>query len=119
MPWSSRACCTLWHSNLSERRNVNRQRWSLMVIVRPLSVKCAGSVLDPVVHVGNAGLPLDDSGALELDVLGIEVIEETSPLAEQHRDEMDLEFVEDAGRECELGGSGAVDEHVLVARGVL
>jgi hypothetical protein len=32
---------------------------------------------------------------------------------------MELELVEDAGSECELGGSGAVDQHVLVARSLL
>src|SRR5207247_5766842 len=73
------------------------------------------SALDPVVQMGHT-VPLEDPGALELDVLGSEVVEETAPLAEEHRDEMDLELVEDAGRECELRGSGAVDQHVLVAR---
>jgi hypothetical protein len=29
-------------------------------------------------------------------VLGTEVVEETAPFAEEHRDEMDLELVEDA-----------------------
>jgi hypothetical protein len=51
------------------------------------------SALDPVVHVGNTGVALEDPGALELDVLGAEVVEEAAPLAEEHRDEMDLEFV--------------------------
>ena len=44
---------------------------------------------------------------------------ETAPLAEEHRDEMDLDLVEDAGGERELRGSGAVDQHVLVARNLL
>jgi hypothetical protein len=35
-------------------------------------------------------------------VLGTEVVEATAPLAEEHRDEMDLELVEDAGSEREL-----------------
>ena len=47
------------------------------------------------------------------------MVEEAAPLAEEHRDEMDLELVEDAGSECELRGSGAVDKHVLVARSLL
>ena len=51
------------------------------------------SALDPVVHVGNTGVALEDPGALELDVLGAEVVEEAAPLAQEHRDEMDLEFV--------------------------
>ena len=56
---------------------------------------------------------------LELDLLGIEVVEETAPLAEEHRDEVDLELVEEAGSERELRDCGAVDQHVLVARGAL
>jgi hypothetical protein len=47
------------------------------------------SALDAVVHVGDT-VPLEDSGALELDVLGTEVVKETAALAEEHRDEMDL-----------------------------
>jgi hypothetical protein len=45
--------------------------------------------------------------------------QETAPLAEEHRDEMNLELVKDAGSERELRGSGAVDQHVLVARSLL
>ena len=41
---------------------------------------------------------LEDPGALQLDLLGIEVVEETAALPEQHRDEMDLELVEHSGR---------------------
>ena len=66
-------------------------------------------------RVGDTALPLEDPGALQLDVLGSEVVEEAAPLAEEHRDEMDLELVEDAGSERELRGCGAVDQHVLVA----
>ena len=36
-------------------------------------------------HVGDAGLPVEDPGALQLDVLGTEVVKETAPLAEEHR----------------------------------
>ncbi len=56
------------------------------------------------------------AGALELDLLGIEVVEEAAALAEEHRNDMDLELVEDAGGERELRDRGAVDQHVLVAR---
>ena len=58
-------------------------------------------------------------GALRLDVLGTELVEETAPLAEEHRNEMDHELVEDAGRECELRGSGAVDQHATGPRTVI
>jgi hypothetical protein len=43
--------------------------------------------------VGDTVLPLEDPSALQLDVLGSEVVEEAAPLAEEHRDEMDLELV--------------------------
>jgi hypothetical protein len=71
------------------------------------------------VHVGDTVLPLEDPGALQLDVLGSEVVEEAAPSAEEHRDEIDLKLVKDAGSERELRGSGAVDQHVLVARSLL
>ena len=53
-------------------------------------------------HVGDAALPLEDPGALQLDLLGSEALEQTAPLAEEHRDDMELELVEDAGGKCEL-----------------
>ena len=74
---------------------------------------------DPVVHVGDTALALEDPGALQLDLLGGEALEETAPLAEEHRDDVELELVEDAGGQSELRGCGAVDQHVLVARRVL
>src|SRR4029450_10135728 len=74
------------------------------------------SALDPVVHVGDTVLPLEDPGALQLDLLGSEALEQTAPLAEEHRNDMELELVEDAGGKCELRRSGAVNQHVLVTR---
>ena len=70
-------------------------------------------------HVGDAALALEDAGALELDLLGGEAVEEAAPLAEQHRDDVELELVEDAGGERELRDRGAVDQHVPVAGGAL
>jgi hypothetical protein len=60
-------------------------------------------------HVGDPALAIEDPSALQLDVLRIEVVEETAPLAEEHRYEMDLELVEDASSERELRDCGAVD----------
>jgi hypothetical protein len=57
------------------------------------------------VQVGDAGLPLQDPGALQLDVLGAEALEQTAPLAKEHRDEMELELVQDAGGESVSGPS--------------
>jgi hypothetical protein len=64
-------------------------------------------------------LPSAHPGALKLDVLRTGVVEEKTSLAEEHRDEIDLELIEDTGSERELGGSGAVDQDVLVARSPL
>jgi hypothetical protein len=57
------------------------------------------------VHVRDASLSFEDPDALQLDVLGSEVVEEPAPLAEEYRDEMDLELVEDACGERELRGA--------------
>ena len=57
-------------------------------------------------HVGGTG-PFEDPGALQLDVLGTEVVEETAALAEEHLDEVDLDLVEEASTECEPRGCGA------------
>jgi hypothetical protein len=69
--------------------------------------------------VGDAALPLEDPSALQLDLLRGEVFEETAPLAEEHRDDVELDLVEDAGRERQLRYPGAMDEHVLLACGLL
>src|SRR5918999_3320220 len=77
------------------------------------------SALDPVVHVRDTALALEDPGALKLDLLGSEALEQTTTLAEEDRDDVELDLVEDSGGERELRGSGAVDQHVLVARSLL
>jgi hypothetical protein len=61
------------------------------------------------VHVGDTALSLADPGALQLDVLGSEAVEQTAPLAEEHWDDMKLELVEHAGSKCEPCDSGACD----------
>ena len=40
------------------------------------------SPLDPVVHMHNSVLPLQDPGALQLDLLGRQPLEQTAPLPE-------------------------------------
>jgi hypothetical protein len=70
------------------------------------------------VHVRDTSLSREDARALELDLLASEALEETAPPAEEHRDQMELELVEDAGGERELRGSGAVNQHAPVACGV-
>jgi hypothetical protein len=54
--------------------------------------------------VGDTALAPEDPGGLQLDLLGSEALEQTAPLAEEHRDEMELELVEDAGGQCDLSG---------------
>jgi hypothetical protein len=54
------------------------------------------------VHVGHAALAVEDPRAVELDLLGTEVVEETPPLSEEHRHHVELELVEYAGGEREL-----------------
>ena len=40
-------------------------------------------------------------------------------MAEEHRDDVELELVEDAGGKCEPRDCGAVDQRVPLARGLL
>jgi len=47
--------------------------------------------------MGDAVLSLEDPGALEFDLLCREAVEQPSSLAEEHRDDMELHLVEDAG----------------------
>ena len=51
-------------------------------------------------HVRDTALPLEGPDALQLDLLGRKALEETTPLAEEHRDDMELELIEDAGGKC-------------------
>ena len=62
------------------------------------------SALDAVVQVGDA-VTLEDPGALELDVLGTEVVEETAPLAEgfDAPDEAMMALALDPGAEIPSG----------------
>src|SRR5262249_55682119 len=69
-----------------------------------------------VAQVQYAGT-LEDPDQVELDVIGAHVVEQPAAGAEQHRDLMDLEFVEHAGLEREFGQPRAVHHHVPVAGG--
>jgi hypothetical protein len=51
------------------------------------------SAPDAIVEVGDTDIALENPGALELDVLGTEALEETPPLTEEHRDQVDLDLV--------------------------
>src|SRR3954454_23426471 len=77
------------------------------------------SALHAVAQVGHTVLAHEGSRPDQLDVLGGEAVEESAPLAEEHRDDVELELVEDTGRERELRDARSVHEHVLLARGGL
>jgi hypothetical protein len=51
------------------------------------------------VQVGDAPVADEDAGALELDLLGGESLEQAPARSEEHRDDVELELVEDAGGE--------------------
>src|SRR5919198_140806 len=87
-------------------------------MLRRLRSNASVSAVDAVAEVSHAG-GVDDPSELQLGVVGIEMVEETAALTEEDRDQVNLDLVEDAGGERELRGSGAVDEHLLVARSLL
>jgi hypothetical protein len=47
-------------------------------------------------------------------LLGRRALEQTAPVAEERRDDMELDLVEDAGGKCELRGSGVVSRQVTM-----
>jgi hypothetical protein len=51
--------------------------------------------------------------------LRIEAVEQPASLSEQHRDDVELELIEDTGRQRELRDRGAVHRDLLVAGGLL
>src|SRR5215211_31098 len=72
----------------------------------------------PVLEVGDARR-LDGPDLLELHIGIPEVVEEASTVAEQHRDDVKLEFVEQTRRQVLLSDVGAAPKHdVLVAGGL-
>src|SRR5919198_1938055 len=74
---------------------------------------------DPVVDVRHPVLALEKPGALQLDLLGGQVVKQAPPLAEEHGDDVELELVEDARGQRELGDRGAMHEDVLPVRALL
>jgi hypothetical protein len=50
-------------------------------------------------HVGDTALPLENPGALKLDLPGGQALEQTAPFAEEHRNDVELELVENAVRD--------------------
>src|SRR3954470_4442006 len=76
------------------------------------------SFLAPVLEVGDAGR-LDGPDLLELHLRVPEVVEETSPVAKHHRNDVELEFVQQSGREVLRGDLGAAPKHDVLAAGGL
>ena len=81
-------------------------------------LRLGGHATHPVAQVGDAG-GFDHADELELDVVGAEVLEQPPSLAQQDRDQVDLQLVEHAGAQERLREVGAVDHDVLVAGGLL
>ncbi len=51
---------------------------------------------------------VDDAGQIELDMPGAEVLEEPPALAQEDRDEVDLQLVEHSGAQAQLREIGPV-----------
>lgn len=66
-----------------------------------------------VAQVRHARLALEDPDPLELTVLRIETVEQPASLSGQHRDDVELELIADAGRQRELRNRGALDRDLL------
>src|ERR1700730_898732 len=72
----------------------------------------------PVLEVGDAGR-LDGPDLLELHLRVPEVVEEASTVAEQHRDDVELKFVEQSRCQVLLSDVGAAPKHDVFAAGRL
>jgi hypothetical protein len=57
---------------------------------------------------GSTAVPFADPSALQLDLLSSQIVEQPATLAEQHRDDMELECIPEAGRQRQLRDGGAV-----------
>jgi hypothetical protein len=71
--------------------------------------------LHPVVQVGDAALTGKDTRALQLHLLGGKVVEQSPPLAQKHRDNVQLQFVQYPRGQGQLRDRRTVDKNVLVA----
>src|SRR6266704_370114 len=63
--------------------------------------------------------PVQGTEQFELDMAGRNVLEQPMALPEQHRDQVELQLVKDAGGKRQLSRDGPVDEYVLLAGRVL
>src|SRR5437899_7708853 len=72
----------------------------------------------PVLEVGDAGR-LDGPDLLELHLRVPEVVEEASTVAQQHRDDVELKFVEQSRCQILLSDVGAAPKHYVFAAGGL
>src|SRR5215831_17427353 len=77
----------------------------------------SGRFDDAKSHVGDAGR-LDHAKALQLDRLRPEAVEVAHALAQQDRDQVDADLVDQAGADGLLNDVGAVDGHHFVPRDV-
>src|ERR1051326_1447807 len=90
------------------RSNPGSDGWApvkpVMVLDSPVSAIASALCPHAVAQVRHAR-PVHGTEQFELDVLRWHVLEEWFALSEQDRDQVDLQLVEDAGGECQLGGA--------------
>src|SRR3981081_1139381 len=72
----------------------------------------------PVFEVGDAGR-LDGPDLLELHLRVLEVVEETSTVAEHHRNDVELKFVQQSSCQVLPSDLGAAPKHDVFAAGSL
>jgi hypothetical protein len=70
------------------------------------------SVAHAVVQVDDVTLAFENSGPLQFAVFDAEVLDQAPPIAEQHRDQVDLELVEHPCGEHALRDTRPADQHV-------
>jgi hypothetical protein len=64
--------------------------------------------------------PIDDPDRLEPSVVDVHLFEHARAAAEQHGHHVDLQFVDETGRDVRASDLGAAhDDHVLVTRDAL
>src|SRR5918992_975544 len=99
-------------------RHRNARNPSVTRYARFAAARRPGSCHRPVLEVGDAGR-LDGPDLLELHLRVPEVVEEASTVAEHHRNDVELEYVQQSRCQVLLSDLGAAPEHHVLAAGGL
>src|SRR5918992_1399786 len=99
-------------------RHRNSRNPSVTRYARFAAARRPGSCHRPVLEVGDAGR-LDGPDLLELHLRVPEVLEEASTVAEHHRNEVELKFVQQSRCQVLLSDLGAAPKHDVFAAGGL